>query len=84
LTEINATPPLLFHTGGMTKTGTSPHEWLPISIAPEDCDLQLGAIGRDGISPWAFPCRKHRALWFNVWTGEPVLIHPTHWRIWRM
>jgi hypothetical protein len=42
-------------------------QWLPISIAPEDCDLQLGAIGKGGVRAWEFPCRKRGPLWFNVW-----------------
>jgi len=58
-------------------------QWLPISIAPEDCDLQLGAIGKGGVRAWEFPCRKRGPLWFNVWRNEPVLIYPTHWRVWR-
>jgi len=59
------------------------HQWLPISIAPRDCDLQLGVIDKDGVRPWPFPCQKRGAVWFNVWANQPVLIHPTHWRVWR-
>ncbi len=58
-------------------------QWLPISIAPEDYDLQVGAIGKAGVRPWGFPCRKRQAQWFNVWANQPILIYPTHWRIWR-
>ena len=58
-------------------------QWLPISIAPEDCDLQVGAMDKSGVRAWTFPCRKRSALWFNAWRNEPVLIYPTHWRIWR-
>jgi hypothetical protein len=67
----------------MSETRPSPHQWLPISIAPQDCDLQLGVIDKGGVRPWAFPCRKRQAMWFNVWADQPVLIHPTHWRVWR-
>jgi hypothetical protein len=59
------------------------HPWLPIQLAPESCDLQLGLTEKVGIMPWPFPCRRHSGVWFNVWTNEPVLIHPTHWRGWR-
>ena len=58
-------------------------QWLPISIAPEDCDLSSERSIRAAYAPWTYPCRKRSALWFNVWRNEPVLIHPTHWRIWR-
>ena len=83
LTKINPIPPSISHTVGMSDTHPSLHYWLPISIAPEDCDLKLGAIDKDGIRPLAYPCRKRQAVWFNVWANEPVLIHPTHWRTWR-
>jgi len=58
-------------------------EWLPIQIAPDDCDLELGQPDKTGIVPWTFPCRRRAGIWFNVWAGEPVLISPSHWRIWR-
>jgi hypothetical protein len=57
--------------------------WLPIQLAPESCDLQLGMTEKSGIVPWQFPCRRNAGVWFNVWSNEPVLIHPTHWRGWR-
>ncbi len=62
---------------------SSQRQWLPIQIAPEDCDLELGERRKCGIAPWRFPCRRKSGVWFNVWTAEPVLIYPTHWRIWR-
>jgi hypothetical protein len=75
---------VIFYTARMSATRLPPPiQWLPISLAPEDCDLQVGTIGKDGVRPWGFPCRKRQALWFNVWANEPVLIYPTHWRIWR-
>jgi hypothetical protein len=67
----------------MSKTRLPPDQWLPISIAPEDCDLQVATIGKSGIQPFEFPCRKRHSNWFNVWAGEPVLIHPIYWRVWR-
>jgi hypothetical protein len=60
-----------------------PSKWLPIQLAPENCDLELGERSKVGIAPWSFPCRRTSEVWFNVWTNEPVLICPTHWRIWR-
>jgi hypothetical protein len=57
--------------------------WLPIQLAPEDCDLELGRLHKTGILPWNFPCRRKSGVWFNVWADEAVLISPSHWRIWR-
>ena len=66
-----------------TSTRLPTDRWLPISIAPENCDLQVATIGKKGIQPFEFPCRKYHSNWFNVWAGEPVLIHPIYWRVWR-
>ncbi|QQO22259.1 hypothetical protein JJB98_21120 [Bradyrhizobium diazoefficiens] len=57
--------------------------WLPIQIAPDECDLELGRLHKTGILPWSFPCRRRSGVWFNVWANEAVLISPSHWRIWR-
>ncbi|WP_027553119.1 hypothetical protein [Bradyrhizobium sp. Cp5.3] len=65
----------------MGDTDTS-GRWLPIQIAPEDCDLELGRL-KTGVVPWTFPCRRKSGVWFNVWAGEAVLISPLYWRIWR-
>ncbi|QIO37269.2 hypothetical protein [Bradyrhizobium sp. 1(2017)] len=65
------------------KTGPGMGQWLPIQIAPDDCDLELGRLHKTGILPWTFPCRRRSGVWFNVWAGEAVLISPSYWRIWR-
>lgn len=57
--------------------------WLPILIAPDNCDLELARRHKTGIAPFNFPCRRKAGVWFNVWAGEPVLISPSHWRVWR-
>ena len=59
------------------------NRWLPILIAPEDCDLEVAQLQKTGIVPWRFPCRRKSGVWFNAWSGEPVLIHPTYWKVWR-
>jgi hypothetical protein len=66
-------------------SGLSPRrrQWLPIQIAPDDCDLELGRPHKTGILPLGFPCRRKAGVWFNVWADEAVLISPSHWRIWR-
>ena len=58
--------------------------WLPIELAPENCDLEIGVVDKGGVAPCRFSCRRVSGFWFNVWAGEPVLIHPTHWRSWRI
>jgi hypothetical protein len=57
--------------------------WLPIQLAPEDCDLEVGEFDKTGIMPLGFPCRRKLGVWYNAWADEPILIFPTHWRIWR-
>jgi hypothetical protein len=59
------------------------NSWLPIRLAPEDCELELGQRGKSDIVPWHFPCRRKSNVWFNGWTGESILIFPTHFRSWR-
>ena len=44
-------------------------KWLPIQIAPDDCDLELGRPHKTGILPLTFPCRRSVGVWFNVRTG---------------
>lgn len=60
-----------------------PYVWLPILLAPEGVDLELGVLGKAGITALSFPCRRASGIWFNVWAGEPTLIFPSYWRIWR-
>jgi hypothetical protein len=57
-------------------------EWLPISGAPFDRDLELAIIGRDGPHALAFPCRRILGSWINTETKERVDVRPTHWREW--
>ena len=40
--------------------------WLPILIAPEDCDLEVAQLQKTGIVPWRFPCRRKFGVWFNA------------------
>jgi len=65
------------------ENGPGMGQWLPIQIAPDDCDLELGRPHKTGILPWPYPCRRRSGIWFNVWAGEPMLISPSYWRIWR-
>lgn len=64
-------------------SATSCDGWLPIALAPDDCDLELGHVCAAGIEPLRFPCRRKSGVWYHVWMDEALLIHPTHWRSWR-
>ena len=64
-------------------SATSCDGWLPIALAPDDYDLELGHVCAAGIEPLRFPCRRKSGVWYHVWMDEALLIHPTHWRSWR-
>lgn len=56
--------------------------WEEISTAPYHRDLELAVIERDRLHPLVFACRRTPGGWIKVTTGERVVIHPTHWRLW--
>jgi hypothetical protein len=58
-------------------------EWLPISSAPFDRDLELAVINSDAPHALAFPCRRIVGSWINTETKERLHVYPTHWREWR-
>ena len=61
----------------------SPHgEWLPISSAPSDADLEVCVMDNHGIHALVRPCRKNGKGWVDVSTKKYVDIQPTHWRKW--
>ncbi len=58
-------------------------EWLPVSIAPSDADLEVCVIDYDGIiHALAFSCHKNKSGWFDATTKKRLDIQPTHWRKW--
>jgi hypothetical protein len=58
-------------------------EWLPVSIAPSDGDLEVCVLDYDGIvHALMFPCHKDGAEWVDASNRKPVDIQPTHWRKW--
>jgi hypothetical protein len=60
-----------------------PAEWLPVSIAPSDGDVEVCALDNDGIvHALVFPCRKDGAEWVDASNKQHVDIQPTHWRKW--
>jgi hypothetical protein len=58
-------------------------EWLPVSIAPSDRDLEVCVMGYDGIvHALMYPCHKTGAEWVEASNKKHVHIQPTHWRNW--
>jgi hypothetical protein len=57
--------------------------WLPISIAPSDADLEVCVLDRRGEAhALVFPVRKNGMDWFDAATKKRIDIAPTHWRKW--
>jgi len=67
---------------GMSEPDTD-ERWLPIQIAPDECDLELGRPHKAGLCPGRFRAGAGPASGTIIWAGEAVLISPSHWRIWR-
>ena len=57
--------------------------WQPIATAPFDRDLELAVINGSGVHMLVFPCRRILRGWIKSENGEPVDVHPTHWREWQ-
>ena len=67
----------------MTDIHSLPAEWLPVSIAPYDVDLEICIMDYDGIvQALAYSCHRHGAEWVDASNKEHVDIQPTHWRKW--
>jgi hypothetical protein len=59
-----------------------PEKWLPISIAPSNCDLEVCVIDKNGVHALIFPCRKDGNEWVDPSPKRRIDIQPTHWRKW--
>ena len=60
-----------------------PAEWLPVSTAPYDGDLEICVLDYDGIvHALVFPCHKDGAEWVDAYNERHIDIQPTHWRKW--
>lgn len=67
----------------MTHVHRLADEWLPVSGAPSDVDLEVCVIGYDGIiHALLSPCHKDKTDWFDGSTKKRLDIQPTHWRKW--
>ena len=60
-----------------------PEEWLPVSSAPFDADLEVCVIDFDGIvHALVFPCQTDGIEWVDASTKKNADIQPTYWRKW--
>jgi len=67
----------------MTRVHSLPAEWLPISLAPSDVDLEVCVMDYDGIvHALKFPCKQDKTGWVDASTKKRIDIQPTHWRTW--
>jgi hypothetical protein len=67
----------------MTRVHSVPAEWLPVSIAPSNVDLEVCVMDYDGIvHALVFPCRKNKTEWVDASTKRHIDIQPTHWHKW--
>jgi uncharacterized protein (DUF934 family) len=67
----------------MANIHTLPGEWLPVSIAPSDADLEVCVMYYEGIvHALAFPCHKDGTGWIDASIKTRIEIQPTHWRTW--
>jgi hypothetical protein len=67
----------------MTHIQSLPAEWLPVSIAPSDGDLEVCVMDYNGIvQALVYPFHKDGAEWVDASNKKHVDIQPTHWRKW--
>jgi hypothetical protein len=62
--------------------GRSCAEWMRISSALFDRDLELAVFGYDGAHALVFPCRRILGGWIDAATRRPAQVSPSHWREW--
>jgi hypothetical protein len=67
----------------MTDVHSLSKEWLPVSSAPLDADLEVCVIDFDGILlALMLPCQHDGTKWVDASTKKNVDIQPTYWRKW--
>jgi hypothetical protein len=58
-------------------------EWLPVSAAPDEGDLEICVMNYDGIvSALKYPCHRSGAAWADASNRRLIDIQPTQWRKW--
>ena len=64
----------------MTQIHSLSAEWLPVSIAPSDGDLEVCVMDYNGIvQALVYPFHKDGAEWVDASNKKHVDIQPTHW-----
>lgn len=66
----------------MAEVHRLPANWLLVSIAPPDTDLEVCVMDKQGFHALVFPVRKSGTSWVDAKTRKAVEILPTHWRKW--
>ncbi len=56
--------------------------WLPVSIAPFDTDLEVLVIEKEEVHRLMFPCRRTTSGWADT-MARRLKIDPSHWRRWK-
>jgi len=67
----------------MTHVQSSSTEWLPVSVAPDQGELEICVVNYDGIvRALDYPLRRSGAAWVDASNTKLLDIQPTHWRKW--
>lgn len=67
----------------MTPVDPFPAEWLPVSTAPDEGDLEICVMAYDGIVRGLdYPCHRQGAEWVDGSNNKLIDMQPTHWRKW--
>ena len=67
----------------MTHVQSLPTEWLPVSVAPDEGDLEICIVDYNGIvRALNYPCHKSGTQWVDASNNRLLDIQPTHWRKW--
>jgi hypothetical protein len=65
----------------MEKT-VSALDWMPITTAAADADLELSVYENGEYHALVFPCRRDGSGWRDVRANRLMPLRPTHWRRW--
>ena len=58
------------------------HLVISFETIPQDRDLMVAVVDRDGLHALEFPCRCGEGCWIDKRTGRLIDVRPTHWREW--
>jgi len=60
-----------------------PDNWLPVSIAPPEADLEVCVMDKRGdVVELVFPVHRRGIDWVDAVTKKRIEVAPTHWRKW--